>query len=173
MQFPGGESFADLRRRVIREIERLRRAHFGETIVVVTHGGVRHNPQGPQACDESCAVKRLSPPPSEASTPVHDARLKEDYGAQFYRPCASPGSQCHRLERARPYPNIHAHMHTQADANGDPYPIMRQAPTPRSAWKRIYPRPGGPRASLSAGWQRARIGPVQRSPVPSPTGGTR
>jgi len=40
VQFPGGECFADLRGRVIAAGQRLRREHPGETIVIVTHGGV-------------------------------------------------------------------------------------------------------------------------------------
>ncbi len=141
---------------------------------VVTHGGVRNKPKGRKL------VMNLAQSKGYRRRPRKRPRLYTTPGS---RKITAPSSidpaqvqevNCHRLERARPYPNIHAHMHTQADANGDPYPyIMRQAPTPRSAWKRIYPLPGGPHGSLSAGWQRARIGPVQRSPVPSPTGGTR
>jgi alpha-ribazole phosphatase len=39
VRFPGGESFADLRGRVSREIARIRRAHRGGSVAVVTHGG--------------------------------------------------------------------------------------------------------------------------------------
>ena len=38
VQFPGGESFADVRRRALRALDRIRAAH--ECAVVVTHGGV-------------------------------------------------------------------------------------------------------------------------------------
>jgi alpha-ribazole phosphatase len=38
VQFPGGESFADVRRRALRAMDRIRAAH--ECAVVVTHGGV-------------------------------------------------------------------------------------------------------------------------------------
>jgi broad specificity phosphatase PhoE len=37
---PGGESFADIRRRVMPEIEAIGRRHVGETVIVVTHGVV-------------------------------------------------------------------------------------------------------------------------------------
>jgi broad specificity phosphatase PhoE len=38
--FPGGESYADLRARVLGALGRLRGAHAGATIAVVAHGGV-------------------------------------------------------------------------------------------------------------------------------------
>lgn len=39
VRFPGGESFDDLRARVIPEIGRIRREHHAGTVAVVTHGG--------------------------------------------------------------------------------------------------------------------------------------
>jgi alpha-ribazole phosphatase len=38
--FPGGESFASMRERVVMTAEQVRRAHVGEAVAVVTHGGV-------------------------------------------------------------------------------------------------------------------------------------
>jgi broad specificity phosphatase PhoE len=38
--FPGGESFSDLRRRALTAAEGIRRSHVGDTVAVVTHGGV-------------------------------------------------------------------------------------------------------------------------------------
>jgi len=40
VQFPGGESYRDLRARVAAAVDELRRAHAGETIAIVAHGGV-------------------------------------------------------------------------------------------------------------------------------------
>ena len=40
IQFPGGESFAQMRERVVEAANALRRRHDGETIAIVTHGGV-------------------------------------------------------------------------------------------------------------------------------------
>jgi alpha-ribazole phosphatase len=40
VRFPGGESFEDLRARVIEAITRIRRDHEGGSVAVVTHGGV-------------------------------------------------------------------------------------------------------------------------------------
>jgi len=40
VQFPNGESFSKMRRRVLRAAEDLLAAHAGETFAVVTHGGV-------------------------------------------------------------------------------------------------------------------------------------
>lgn len=37
---PGGESFSQMRERVMMEVERITRAHEGDTVVVVSHGGV-------------------------------------------------------------------------------------------------------------------------------------
>lgn len=39
VEFPGGESFATLRRRVLRAFQAMSAAHAGETVVVVSHGG--------------------------------------------------------------------------------------------------------------------------------------
>jgi broad specificity phosphatase PhoE len=39
VQFPGGESFATMRLRVLRAFDALSAAHAGETAVVVSHGG--------------------------------------------------------------------------------------------------------------------------------------
>jgi alpha-ribazole phosphatase len=38
--FPGGESFSDLRRRALGAAGEIRRSHVGDTVAVVTHGGV-------------------------------------------------------------------------------------------------------------------------------------
>jgi alpha-ribazole phosphatase len=38
--FPGGESYADLRRRVLSALAGIRRRHEGDSVVVVAHGGV-------------------------------------------------------------------------------------------------------------------------------------
>jgi alpha-ribazole phosphatase len=38
--FPGGESFADLRARVLPAVEQIRTAHAGRAVAVVSHGGV-------------------------------------------------------------------------------------------------------------------------------------
>lgn len=38
--FPGGESFTSMRERVVRAAVRVRRVHAGESVVIVTHGGV-------------------------------------------------------------------------------------------------------------------------------------
>jgi broad specificity phosphatase PhoE len=38
--FPGGESYAQLRARVVAAVEELRARHAGETVAAVTHGGV-------------------------------------------------------------------------------------------------------------------------------------
>ena len=40
VRFPGGESYADLERRALRAVERLRTEHTDGTVVVVTHGGI-------------------------------------------------------------------------------------------------------------------------------------
>jgi len=40
VRFPGGESFGDMRARVLAEARRLRARHAGEAIALVTHGGV-------------------------------------------------------------------------------------------------------------------------------------
>jgi alpha-ribazole phosphatase len=40
VQFPGGESYADLHARALAAVEAIREAHDGETVVAVTHGGV-------------------------------------------------------------------------------------------------------------------------------------
>ena len=40
IRFPGGESFSDLRIRVISEMARIRREHEGGSVAVVTHSGV-------------------------------------------------------------------------------------------------------------------------------------
>ncbi len=40
VRFPGGESFAGLSERAMREITRIRREHEGGSVSVVTHGGV-------------------------------------------------------------------------------------------------------------------------------------
>jgi alpha-ribazole phosphatase len=40
VRFPGGESYADLAHRALRAVEALRRSLSGQTVVVVTHGGV-------------------------------------------------------------------------------------------------------------------------------------
>ena len=40
VQFPDGESFGQMRDRVLRAIQVLRRRHAGQTFAVVTHGGV-------------------------------------------------------------------------------------------------------------------------------------
>jgi alpha-ribazole phosphatase len=40
VRFPGGESFADMRARVIAAAGDLRLRHAGETVIFVTHGGV-------------------------------------------------------------------------------------------------------------------------------------
>ena len=40
VRFPGGESYADLKRRALAAVERLRSSHDGEAVVAVTHGGV-------------------------------------------------------------------------------------------------------------------------------------
>lgn len=40
VRFPGGESFRDLRARVIDEVTRIRREHDGGSVAVVTHAGV-------------------------------------------------------------------------------------------------------------------------------------
>jgi alpha-ribazole phosphatase len=40
VQFPGGESFHQMRERVVETAEMLRRRHDGEAIALVTHGGV-------------------------------------------------------------------------------------------------------------------------------------
>src|SRR5579885_829681 len=40
IEFPGGESFAAMRARVIRAADRLRARHRGESVAIVTHGGV-------------------------------------------------------------------------------------------------------------------------------------
>jgi alpha-ribazole phosphatase/probable phosphoglycerate mutase len=39
VRFPSGESYAELRRRVLSAVATLRAAHRGETVVVVSHGG--------------------------------------------------------------------------------------------------------------------------------------
>lgn len=39
VRFPGGESYAELRRRVLAAVAALRAAHRGETVAVVSHGG--------------------------------------------------------------------------------------------------------------------------------------
>jgi alpha-ribazole phosphatase len=39
VEFPGGESFATLRRRVLRAFQAMSAVHAGETLVVVSHGG--------------------------------------------------------------------------------------------------------------------------------------
>jgi broad specificity phosphatase PhoE len=40
VEFPGGESYAQLRERVVAAVEELRGRHDGETVAAVTHGGV-------------------------------------------------------------------------------------------------------------------------------------
>ena len=40
VEFPNGESFARMRKRVLRETENILRKHKGETVVLVSHGGV-------------------------------------------------------------------------------------------------------------------------------------
>jgi alpha-ribazole phosphatase len=40
VEFPGGESFAAMRRRVLAATHKLRARHGGQTIALVTHGGV-------------------------------------------------------------------------------------------------------------------------------------
>jgi alpha-ribazole phosphatase len=40
VEFPGGESYADLRRRVLGAANELRVRHAGQSVAVVTHGGV-------------------------------------------------------------------------------------------------------------------------------------
>jgi alpha-ribazole phosphatase len=40
VEFPGGESFATMRRRVLAATHELRARHAGQTIALVTHGGV-------------------------------------------------------------------------------------------------------------------------------------
>ena len=40
VQFPGGESFQQMRSRVIRAVDELRRRHEGHAFALVTHGGV-------------------------------------------------------------------------------------------------------------------------------------
>jgi alpha-ribazole phosphatase len=39
-QFPNGESFAEMRLRVLRAFETIRQNHEGRTVAIVTHGGV-------------------------------------------------------------------------------------------------------------------------------------
>jgi alpha-ribazole phosphatase len=39
VRFPGGESYADLRRRVVAATARMRAEHAGQAVAVVTHGG--------------------------------------------------------------------------------------------------------------------------------------
>lgn len=39
--FPGGESFATMSARVREALEQIRRKHPGETVVTVSHGGVK------------------------------------------------------------------------------------------------------------------------------------
>ncbi len=40
VEFPNGESFAQMQRRVLKEVEELRFLHEGETLAIVSHGGV-------------------------------------------------------------------------------------------------------------------------------------
>jgi alpha-ribazole phosphatase len=40
VRFPGGESYEDLRARAVAAVTELRSAHDGETVIVVTHGGI-------------------------------------------------------------------------------------------------------------------------------------
>ena len=40
VQFPNGESFTEMRLRVLRAFEAIRRRHEGHTVAIVTHGGV-------------------------------------------------------------------------------------------------------------------------------------
>jgi broad specificity phosphatase PhoE len=40
VEFPGGESYARLRTRVMAAVDELRARHDGETVAAVTHGGV-------------------------------------------------------------------------------------------------------------------------------------
>lgn len=40
IQFPGGEGFTDLRRRVLAAVDEIRSRHAGEAVAVVSHGGV-------------------------------------------------------------------------------------------------------------------------------------
>src|SRR5579872_5877695 len=55
VRFPNGEAFSDMRVRVLRAVDAIRRAHEGQTVMVVSHGGVNriliaHALQMPDHC---------------------------------------------------------------------------------------------------------------------------
>jgi alpha-ribazole phosphatase len=55
IRFPNGESFSDMQARVLRAFDAVRQAHEGETVAIVSHGGVNriviaHALQVPEEC---------------------------------------------------------------------------------------------------------------------------
>jgi alpha-ribazole phosphatase len=88
VRFPGGESLADLRERVLPVLAEIRERHAGETAVVVAHGGVVRVALADVLGIPDAAIFRLDQPPGAVSVIdwLGDTPLVRVVNADLYSP---------------------------------------------------------------------------------------